>query len=164
MTKYSYTKEVNSDRLTQEITQSAITIAIDHLDCTSSTVDVWFKAELSVGEVTILDAIVNAHINSELDKPLSMTTLSEIEVTWTMLKVFYTANAGSFIDYADFGDYYFICLTFRSHKMYVHQLNKNTTEATDFVTNYVNKEIRLPSRFLPDQNLLEYHRQNIFRG
>ena len=34
----------------------------------------------------------------------------------------------------------------------------------EFITNYVNKEIRLPSRFLPDQNLLEYHRQNIFRG
>ncbi|MCK9196311.1 MAG: HNH endonuclease [Syntrophales bacterium] len=34
----------------------------------------------------------------------------------------------------------------------------------EFITDYVNKEIRLPSRFLPDQNLLEYHRQNIFRG
>ena len=34
----------------------------------------------------------------------------------------------------------------------------------EFITDYVNKEIRLPSRFLPDHNLLEYHRQNIFRG
>jgi putative restriction endonuclease len=34
----------------------------------------------------------------------------------------------------------------------------------EFITDYVNKEMRLPSRFLPDHNLLEYHRQNIFRG
>ena len=34
----------------------------------------------------------------------------------------------------------------------------------EFITDYDNKEMRLPSRFLPDEKLLEYHRQNIFRS
>lgn len=32
------------------------------------------------------------------------------------------------------------------------------------IQNYVGKKISLPSRFLPDQSFLEFHRQNVFRS
>ncbi len=36
--------------------------------------------------------------------------------------------------------------------------------APRFFRDYEGRQITLPRRFLPDQDLLEYHRTNVFRG
>lgn len=53
--------KVAADKLAQEIQQSAIVTALDRIDTTSDICDVWFKAELSAGDKTILDGVVAAH-------------------------------------------------------------------------------------------------------
>jgi hypothetical protein len=62
MTKYTYTKTVRSDQLEDEIKASSITIAEHHIDTSGPDIDIWFQTDLSVGEITILDALVAAHI------------------------------------------------------------------------------------------------------
>ena len=71
--KYSYTKEVTVDRLTTEIQASSITVAHDHITSLGTAVDVYFKAELSVGEQTVLDGIVTAHVPTPLVEIATVT-------------------------------------------------------------------------------------------
>jgi hypothetical protein len=66
MTSYQYTKEINSDRLTLEIQQSAIITAVDHIETLGNEVTVIFKADLSNDDKTILDGIILVHINTPL--------------------------------------------------------------------------------------------------
>ena len=67
MTAYDYNlsdfpnNKVSVDRLTQEIQQSAIVTALDHINVNDSLVSIFFKADLSTGDQTILDGIVAAH-------------------------------------------------------------------------------------------------------
>lgn len=72
-TKYTYSiqndfpnHKVATDRLTQEIQQSAIVIALDYISTSGDNCDIWFKDALSVGDVTILDGIVAAHSGEPL--------------------------------------------------------------------------------------------------
>jgi putative restriction endonuclease len=39
-----------------------------------------------------------------------------------------------------------------------------SVKEVDILTNYVDKKIQLPQRFLPDQEFLSYHRKNIFQA
>jgi hypothetical protein len=66
MNSYQYTQAVNPDRLTQDIQQSSIVTALDHIDTVGTSVTIWFKAALSSGDQTTLDAVVAATINSPL--------------------------------------------------------------------------------------------------
>jgi hypothetical protein len=62
MTTYSYTKTpVALDRLTQEIQQSAIIVALDHISSYGEALDINFKNDLSNDDKTILDSLVTAH-------------------------------------------------------------------------------------------------------
>lgn len=61
--KYSFTKLINSDRLTDEIRSSAITVALDHIDTLGTAVDIYMKAELTATEEIILGDLINAHVN-----------------------------------------------------------------------------------------------------
>ncbi len=45
----------------------------------------------------------------------------------------------------------------------LRQSNKNNRQH-ELITNYADKQIILPNRFLPDQKFLDYHRKNIFRN
>lgn len=61
-TKYTYSiandfpaTGLASDRLAQEITESAITTALDKIYTSGDTCDIWFKDALSVADETILD-------------------------------------------------------------------------------------------------------------
>jgi len=53
-------------RLTQEIQESAIITALDHIDCGGDACDIYFKAALSSGDETVLDGIVAAHTGAPL--------------------------------------------------------------------------------------------------
>lgn len=62
MTQYDYSKQVHPELLEDEIEASSITIALDHIDTDSTpSSSVFFKADLSAGEKTELDTIVNNH-------------------------------------------------------------------------------------------------------
>lgn len=72
-TKYTYSIQsdfpnhcVASDRLVQEIQQSAITVAIDYINTEGDDCDIWFKAAISGGEESTLDGIVAAHSGAAL--------------------------------------------------------------------------------------------------
>jgi hypothetical protein len=71
LTKYTYEKTVASDRLTVEIQDSSITIALDHIDTYfdgegDACVDIYFKDALSASEQTTLDTIVADHVPTPL--------------------------------------------------------------------------------------------------
>lgn len=70
LTSYEFGKLCDSNRLTQEINESAIIIALSHIttqDQPATTV-VWFKDELSGGDETILNGLVNDHVNTPLEQ------------------------------------------------------------------------------------------------
>lgn len=70
MTQYQYTKSpVSVDRLTLEISQSTITIALSTIVVFGIQVTVEFKASLSVSEKETLDAIVDSHTGEPLVPP-----------------------------------------------------------------------------------------------
>lgn len=56
------------DSLTQAIRDSAITIALDFIGIAGDLCDIWFKAELSEGDETILEGIVAAHTGKPLEE------------------------------------------------------------------------------------------------
>lgn len=63
-------------------------------------------------------------------------TVSELVVTWSNIKTFFQANSGSYLNYIDLDDYYYIWLCYRQQKLYIPMLTKNTSDATDFETNF----------------------------
>jgi hypothetical protein len=76
---YSYEKLCASDRLAKEIQESAIVTALDYITTVDSPAEtkVYFKAELSEGDETILDGLVDEHVNEPLEeneaKPVAVT-------------------------------------------------------------------------------------------
>lgn len=69
MTMYSYTKTpVSLDRLTQEIQQSSIVTALDHMVLFGAALDIYFKSTLSSEDETTLSSIVTAHDGTPLSE------------------------------------------------------------------------------------------------
>lgn len=66
VTKYEFEKTCHPTKLENEIGESAIITAVDRIEGAEGHTDVYFKAELSSGDEAILDALVEAHVNSEL--------------------------------------------------------------------------------------------------
>jgi len=67
MSEYNFTKDpLNIPRLTQEIQESSITIALDYINYFGTALDVFFKAALSAGEETVLGDLVTAHTGEPL--------------------------------------------------------------------------------------------------
>jgi len=77
MTTYSFTKTpVSIDRLTQEIQNSSITIAIDYITLFGSDLQISFKSDLSTEEQTTLSTLVTNHSGL----PLPQNTNVPVEV------------------------------------------------------------------------------------
>jgi len=82
MTTYEYTKTpVDIDRLTLEIQQSSITIALDNITLLGSEVTIAFKADISNDEKTTLDTIVANHSG----EPMPDDYVSKVDITNTSL-------------------------------------------------------------------------------
>ena len=64
---------VASDSLTVEIKDSAIVIALDHISTSLDNCTITFKAELSVGDETILDGLVAIHTGTEEEEAISVS-------------------------------------------------------------------------------------------
>ena len=141
---YSVTNDVTSgkicsERLIQEINNAAtIIVALDRIDTLDDVLDVWFKSELSINEKTLLDSLILDHSGEKLSFD-SINLESESKISWTQLKAFYLANTACFLNYIDMGGSYFIWAVFHDNKFYIPNLVKNTTDATDFETNYKSK-------------------------
>ena len=78
-TNYIYTKTpVAADRLTLEIQQSTISIALDYINVSGDQLTIYFKDELSIADKTTLDTIVSNHSGIPLpdntSKPVTVTT------------------------------------------------------------------------------------------
>ena len=72
MTKYEFEKACDSARLTKEIEDSSIITALDRIE-TGTTTDVWFKADLSGGDLITLGAVVASHVNEPLPENVIQT-------------------------------------------------------------------------------------------
>lgn len=68
---------INLENLTDEIRNSAITIALDFISTTGTIVNIIFKDVLSVGEETILDGIVAAHNSIPKIPPPAIVQIQE---------------------------------------------------------------------------------------
>lgn len=53
--------KVNTITLAQEIAESTITIALDHIDVVGDVLNIWFKASLAPAEITTLGVVLAAH-------------------------------------------------------------------------------------------------------
>lgn len=75
-TKYTYSISINfpnhkvsTDRFTNEIRSSAISIALDYINTSDDDCDVWFKDDISTGEKAILDSLVSVHSGEPMPQP-----------------------------------------------------------------------------------------------
>lgn len=74
--KYTYTlaqfpnQKYDTDSLSDQIRESAITVALDYINGFVTNVDIYFNAELSPSEVTILDTVVANHTGEPASEPL----------------------------------------------------------------------------------------------
>lgn len=68
VTSYSYTKEVNVDKLKLEIIASAIVHALENIVLNGTDLIITFKDAISVGDKTLLDGLITAHVNTPLGK------------------------------------------------------------------------------------------------
>lgn len=72
ITEYNYSIStdfpagLSSGRLVEEIRNSTIVIALDHISTSGDVCSVWFKDQLSVGDEASLDSLVSAHSGLEL--------------------------------------------------------------------------------------------------
>jgi len=73
---YTYTKVVVAQRLADEISSSAIATALDYVTVVGAeTINLYFKAALSEGDVTILDGIVAAHVPTPIPDTATIVTM-----------------------------------------------------------------------------------------
>jgi hypothetical protein len=66
MATYSFTKAVNVERLTKEIRDSAIKVALDYVSATGTAVDCVFKDSLDTTDEALLNTIITATENTPL--------------------------------------------------------------------------------------------------
>lgn len=82
MTEYNYSKSpTNLARLMKEVRDSAIVTSLAHINIFGDDVAIFFNADLSEGDKTILDGIVDAHTGEPLliaDKPQEVVTQYEL--------------------------------------------------------------------------------------
>lgn len=87
MTEYDYTKSpVAIDRLTQEIQQSSITIALDHINLYGTSLSIFFRSDLPTEDKSALDTIVAAHDGTPLIQNAPGQVQTRFERTDLVLK------------------------------------------------------------------------------
>src|ERR1019366_3135364 len=100
MSEYDYSKTpVSVDRLSQEIQQSTIITALDHINLFGTAVSIFFKADLSDADKTALDTVVAAHTGVPLPEntaqPVSLTNTvtTQFELRDKTIKLISTSGA-----------------------------------------------------------------------
>jgi hypothetical protein len=117
-TKYTYSisadfpdHKVSPDRLTNEIRQSAIVVALDYIETLGDECDIWFKEALSPGDELILDGIVATHSGEPLPVPSNAVVLESphggdvsVEDDGKLVVVNFPADEGSYMWLTGAGD------------------------------------------------------------
>jgi len=62
--------------------------------------------------------------------------VTDVSIDWTTMKGILSNTLGAFLNYIDLGTSYYLWITLKSNRFYLPSLLKNTTDATDFETNY----------------------------
>ena len=76
--KYTYQKRVNVEALSEEIIKSNITVALDYINTENTYVYIFFKAQLSVEEETLLTVVVGNHDpDVEIEEPPMIVKILE---------------------------------------------------------------------------------------
>jgi hypothetical protein len=107
-TKYTYSIQndfpnhrVESTQLTQEIQNSAITIAILRIDTAEDNCDIWFKDELSLDDKTILDGLISIHEGNPLPQEAQSVLICDEQ---TPVPIAVIANSGFSPDPSSYPD------------------------------------------------------------
>lgn len=76
---YDYTiSPFNSNQFTSIIQQSGISIALDHIDTSGSSISIFFKDDLSEGNISTLNSLVSSYVYvSPITPPLSIAVSSQ---------------------------------------------------------------------------------------
>lgn len=95
--EYIYQKLTEPSKLSKEIANSSIKIALDYINTQAATTYIYFKDNLSVEDKTTLDTIVENHINEPLPEEVTKIKLEDVEIGSTehALKVTPTKLEGS---------------------------------------------------------------------
>jgi len=85
LTKHTYSTQndfpnhlVAPDRLSQEISTSVISVALDHVNTAADVCDIWFKGTLLTGDLSVLNALVAVHSGVPLPSIAQPVTLDGI--------------------------------------------------------------------------------------
>lgn len=89
MTKYTYSVAddtangvVDLNALTAETHASAIITSLNHIDLLGDVLDIWFNADLSQSDETILDGVVSAHDGEALpENQASLIEIKDVDLT-----------------------------------------------------------------------------------
>lgn len=87
MTEFNFSKQVNLDKLKTEIQNSAIIVALDYLTAIGPSTTVVFKNDLSTEEEALLNAVVEAHVFSELAPEVTKVSLDVAKTSKGFQKV-----------------------------------------------------------------------------
>ena len=98
--KYTYSilndfpySKVDISRLSNEIANSDVTIALDYINSSLDDCDVWFKATLPQGDVTTCSGIISSHSGEELpDDNVSVSLIDEFRDRSGKLRVHQTSR------------------------------------------------------------------------
>lgn len=94
---YDYVKSVNVEKLDAEIRASAITVALDHVTVLGPDVTITFKASLSNSEKTLLDTLVDDHVNTPSEQVPTLVQLDQPADTNGRIMVRPTAAAAGWV-------------------------------------------------------------------
>jgi hypothetical protein len=79
VTKYEFAKVCHPTKLENEIAESAIITALDRIEGSETGTDVYFKAALSGGDETILDGLVDAHVDSPIPTDPTDVRIAQVD-------------------------------------------------------------------------------------
>lgn len=129
--KYTYTKEVVLGRLEQEIEASSVIVhALDYMTSLDTTVDIYFKAELSSEEVTELNAIVAAHVPTPLPAAATLVEINEPKDDHDRIYVRQVATIPEFHYTPRSLDFYTAKYNSLYNRSHFHDPNNTTTGGT----------------------------------
>ena len=142
MSQYNYTKTIDIDRLTLEINQSTITIALDYISALSTSVSIFFKADLSDSEKNILDLIVANHIPTPL--PSRDVVVPDVAQDTEKAQIFrpkYGPSGWTFQER---------CFDFETSSLYLSNFDENKNTLNDCIVRLYNSSNTLLNKYNQD--------------
>lgn len=142
MVLYSFTKQVDVDRLTFEIQQSLITISLDHITTLGTEVDIYFKSELSSDEAVILAQIISNHVPTPL--PSKDVVVPDVAQDTEKAQIFRPKYGQSGWTYQE------RCFDFKTSSLYLSNFDENSNSLNDVKVSLYNSSGSLLNKYNQD--------------